>query len=58
MIHINADCQAFHLLSILAVVGEYPLRQLHLLGNPRMYRDTVRRMCQEQEYTNDETKEK
>ena len=36
----------------------YPLRQLHLLGNPRMYRDTVRRMCQEQEYINDETKEK
>ena len=58
MIHINADCQAFHLLSILAVVGEYPLRQLHLLGNYRMYRDTIRRMCQEQEYINDETKEK
>ena len=58
MIHINVNCQAYHLLSILAVVGEYPLRQLHLLGNPRMYRDTIRRMCQEQEYINDETKEK
>lgn len=58
MIHINVNCQPYHLLSILAVVGEYPLRQLHLLGNPRMYRDTIRRMCQEQEYINDETKEK
>ena len=58
MIHINENCQAFQLLSILAVVGEYPLRQLHLLGNPRMYRDTLRRMCQQQEYINDSTKEK
>lgn len=58
MIHINENCQAFQLLSMLAVVGEYPLRQLHLLGNPRMYRDTLRRMCQQQEYINDSTKEK
>lgn len=58
MIHVNENCQAFHLLSVIAITGEYPLRKLHLLGNTRMYRNTVRRLCQEQDYVNDYTKEK
>ena len=39
MIHINVNCQAYHLVSILTVVGEYPLKQLQLLGKVDEYFD-------------------
>lgn len=58
MIHLNKDCHAFQLLSVLAVVGEYPLRSIDLLGNKRMYRATIDAMTKKQVYINDYTKER
>lgn len=58
MIHLNKDCHAFQLLSVLAVVGEFPLRSTELLGNKRMYRATIDAMNKKQVYINDYTKER
>ena len=56
-IHLNANCQAFEILKTVAIVGEFPLHRLGMLGNRRMYRATVARMTEEQTYLNDYTKE-
>ena len=56
-IHLNANCQAFEILKVVAIVGEFPLHRLGMLGNRRMYRATVARMTEEQTYLNDYTKE-
>ena len=56
-IHLNANCQAFEILKVVAIVGEFPLYRLGMLGNRRMYRATVARMTEEQTYLNDYTKE-
>ncbi len=56
-IHLNANCQAFEILKVVAIVGEFPVHRLDMLGNKRMYRATVARMTEEQTYLNDYTKE-
>ncbi len=56
-IHLNANCQTFEILKAVAIVGEFPLHRLGMLGNRRMYRATVARMTEEQAYLNDYTKE-
>ena len=43
MLTLRLGSQAFLLVSLLAVTGEFPLRSLHLLGNERVLRELVRR---------------
>lgn len=43
MLTLRPGSQAFLLVSLLAVTGEFPLRSLHLLGNERVLRELVRR---------------
>ena len=43
MLTLRPGSQAFLLVSLLAVTGEFPLRSLHLLGNERALRELVRR---------------
>lgn len=43
MITLRPGSQAFLLVSLLAITGEFPLRSLHLLGNERVLRELVRR---------------
>ena len=57
MIHFNEKCQAYQLVSTVALTGEYPLCLLELLGNKRMFRATLKKMTEEQTYYNDRTKE-
>ena len=42
MLTLRPGSQAFLLVSLLAVTGEFPLRSLHLLGNERVLRELVR----------------
>ena len=42
MMTLRPGSQAFLLVSLLAVTGEFPLRSLHLLGNERVLRELVR----------------
>ena len=46
-IHLNANCQTFEILKVVAIVGEFPLHRLGMLGNRRMYRTTVARMTED-----------
>ena len=43
MLTLRPGSQAFLLVSLLAMTGEFPLRSLHLLGNERVLRELVRR---------------
>lgn len=43
MLTLRPGSQAFLLVSLLAITGEFPLRSLHLLGNERVLRELVRR---------------
>ena len=43
MLTLRPGSQAFLLVSLLAVTGEFPLRSLHLLGNERVLRELARR---------------
>ena len=43
MLTLRPGSQAFLLVSLLAVTGEFPLSSLHLLGNERALRELVRR---------------
>lgn len=43
MLTLRPGSQAFLLVSLLAVTGEFPLRSLHLLGSERVLRELVRR---------------
>ena len=56
MIHFNEKCQAYQLVSTVALTGEYPLCLLELLGNKRMFRATLKKMTEDQTYYNDRTK--
>ena len=48
MLTLRPGSLAYRLISMLSVTGEYPIHSLHLLGNPRVMRDLVRRMSEPQ----------
>ena len=58
MIHIRPGSQAGSLAAILSVVGEYPYSALHLLGNERYYRRTVKKLTEKNELYNSESGER
>lgn len=41
MIHFRPGSQMYQLLTLLSVVGEFPLRSIHLLGNERVYKTLI-----------------
>lgn len=58
MLTLRPGSQAHRLVTILSVVGEYPLRSLRLLGNERVLRDLIRRLTKIQTVRNPETEER
>ena len=58
MIHMHPSSHAGSLAAILSVVGEYPYSSLHLLGNERYIRRTVRSLTEKNELYNSESGEK
>ncbi len=52
MLTLRQGSQAYRLVSLLSVVGEYPIHSLHLLGNERVFRDLIRRMAVVQKVRN------
>ena len=48
MLTLRPGSLAYRLIEMLSVTGEYPIRSLHLLGNPRVMRDLVRRLSEPQ----------
>ena len=50
MITIRQGSRVYELLSILAYVGEYPMRSIHLLGNASSWNKLILRLSQKQEF--------
>ncbi len=57
MLHFSPGSHAQILLSLLSVVGEYPMSSLRLLGSEHTYRKLIRKMQEKQIVQNDETGE-
>ena len=58
MITLRPGSQAHRLVTVLSVVGEYPVRSLKLLGNERVLRDLVRRLTLPQTFRHPDTDER
>ena len=56
MIHLHTGSHTHLILTLLSVVGEFPFRSLHLLGNEEVFQKLVRRLCEKQIVRNTETK--
>lgn len=50
MITIRQGSRVYELLSILAFVGEYPMRSIHLLGNSSSWNKLILRLSQKQDF--------
>lgn len=48
MIHFRPGSQMHQLLTLLSVVGEFPLRSIHLLGNERVYKTLISKLTSPQ----------
>lgn len=57
MIHIRPGSQTQALITLLSVVGEFPTRSLHLLGNERVYKALVHRLTSPETFRNSLTGE-
>lgn len=57
MIHLRRGSHAAHLISVMSVVGEFPTSGLHLIGNERGMKYTVRCLAEPQLFHNPGTKE-
>lgn len=55
MLYFSPGSHAEILLSLLSVVGEYPMSAIHLLGNERVYKAMMRGMCEKEIIRNTET---
>lgn len=58
MITLRPGSQAHRLVTVLSVVGEYPVRSLKLLGNERVLRDLVHRLTLPQTFRHPNTDER
>ena len=56
MIHLDTGSHTHLLLTLLSVVGEFPFRSLHLLGNEEVFQKLVRHLCEKQIIRSTETK--
>ena len=57
MIYIRPGSQTQTIILLLSVVGEFPTRSLHLLGNERVYKALVHKLITPQTFRNDTTGE-
>lgn len=58
MIIFNETTKAYQLVSLLCVVGEFPMKSVHLLGNEVWYKRLIKEMSTKQTYHNSITGEK
>ncbi len=58
MIIFNETTKVYQLVSLLCVVGEFPMKSVHLLGNEVWYKRLIKEMCTKQTYHNSVTGEK
>lgn len=58
MIYIRDGSHVHTLLLLLASVGEYPMRSLHLLGSRRTWKTLIQELCKTQEYCLKDTGER
>lgn len=57
MIYVRPGSQVHRLITILSVVGDFPIQSLHLLGNERVYKALVNKLTTKQEFHNPDTGE-
>ncbi len=57
MLTLRAGSQAYNVIRLLAVVGEFPMRSVYLLGNVRAYKRTIAMLSVEQKIRNPKTGE-
>ena len=50
MVYIREGSHVHTLLVLLAFVGEYPARSLHLLGSERTWKNLIQKLCKTEEY--------
>ena len=55
MIYVRRGSQAFEMLTILSVVGEFPNCSIHLLGRERVYQSLVAKLTEPQTFCQTET---
>ena len=58
MLYIRPGSQAQQLITLLSIVGEYPVRSLHLLGNERVYKALIHKLTTVQTYRLPQTETK
>lgn len=57
MIHIRPGSQVLNIITMLSVVGEFPTKSVHLLGNERVYKALIHKLATQQTFRNYETSE-
>lgn len=57
MIYVRPGSQVHRLITILSVVGDFPIQSLHLLGNERVYKVLINKLTTKQDFQNPDTGE-
>ncbi len=57
MFTLRVGSQAYNIVRLLAVVGEFPMNSVYLLGNARVYKRTITMLSVEQKFRNPKTGE-
>ena len=57
MLHFTPGSHAHRLITLLSVVGEYPMNSVCLLGGVQVYKTLIRKMCEKQVVRFDDTGE-
>lgn len=55
MVHFTPGSQAWQLITLLSIIGEYPLGSRHLLGNKAVFKNLVHKLNRPQTFCNTET---
>ena len=55
MIQFRPGSHVHRLVTLLSVVGEYPVRSVHLLGNDRVYKAMIHKLTMQQRFRNSQT---
>ena len=58
MIFVRPGSQVHRLITILSVVGDFPIQSLHLLGNERVYKVLVNKLTTKQDFQNPDSGER
>ena len=55
MLHFTTGSHAHRLITLLSVVGEYPMNSVCILGGVQVYKTLIRKMCEKQVVRFDDT---